>query len=272
MAIAENHGARIHWQEQGSGTPVLLVMGHRYSSAMWYPLIPALAEHHRVIWFDNRGTGGSDTTPKVTVQDFAGDALAVMDAAGVARAHIFGVSMGGVIVQETAIEQPGRVISLIVGCSGVLSADKPRAPAIVRLLYYLPPWALQVLLRPRRRGDHGYGSAAPADAVAKDQAMLAKDVSTTRGVLAQAKAMAGYQTTKEAVAALTMPSLVLHGDEDATVPFVWGEELAQILPNSRFVKISGAGHNFIVADTPTTTKAVLEFLAEADRTEAAAAT
>jgi 3-oxoadipate enol-lactonase len=264
VPIAQNHGARIHWDERGKGSPILLVMGHRYSSAMWYPLIPALAEHHRVIWFDNRGTGGSDTTPKVTVQELAADALAVMDAAGVERAHVFGVSMGGVIVQELAIQQPGRVISLIVGCSGVLSADKPRAPAVIRLLYYLPPWLLSRLMS-RGPGGHGYGSAAPLDRVAVDQAMVAKDVFTVRGVVAQSVAMGGYTTSKEAVAALTMPALVLHGDEDTTVPVAWGEELAQTLPNSRFVKIPGAGHNFIVAATETTAEAVLAFIDEADK-------
>jgi 3-oxoadipate enol-lactonase len=264
VPIAENHGARLHWDERGQGTPILLVMGHRYSSAMWYPLIPALAERHRVIWFDNRGTGGSDTTPKVTVQGFAADALAVMDAAGVERAHVFGVSMGGVIVQELALQQPGRVISLIVGCSGLLSADKPRAPAALRLLYYLPPWALRRLMS-RGPGGHGYGTAAPLDRVAADQAMLAKDVFTVRGVVAQSVAMNGYRTTKEAVAALTMPALVLHGDEDTTVPIAWGEELARTLPNSRFVKVPGAGHNFIVAATDTTAETVLGFIEEADR-------
>src|SRR5580658_7705572 len=99
MPFTENDGVRLHWDEQGSGTPILLVMGHRYSSAMWYPAIPALAAEHRVIWFDNRGTGESDTAPKVTLPQLAADALAVMDAAGVADAHIYGVSMGGVIVQ-----------------------------------------------------------------------------------------------------------------------------------------------------------------------------
>jgi pimeloyl-ACP methyl ester carboxylesterase len=201
------------------------------------------------------------------MQDLAADALAVMDAAGVSRAHVFGVSMGGVIVQELAIQQPGRVISLIVGCSGVLSADKPRMPAVMRLLYYLPPWALR-MLQPRRRGDLGYGSAATPDAIAKDQAMLAKDVFNVRGVVAQAAAVAGYRVTPEAVAALTMPALVLHGDEDTVVPFAWGEELARTLPNSRFVKVAGAGHNFIVAGGEAVAKAVLEFIAEADRGEA----
>ena len=264
MPFTIRNGVRLHWEEKGEGSPLLLVMGHRYSSALWYPILPALTAEHRVIWFDNRGAGESDTTPELTVADMAADALAVMDAAGVERAHIFGVSMGGVIVQELALQQPRRVISLIVGCSGLLSADKPRMPSFLRVLYYMPPWVLK-LLQPNRRGDQGYGSAASPEAIARDQAILAKDKSTTAGVVAQAKAMAGYSTTHEAVAGLTMPSLVLHGDEDSLVPFKWGEELAETLPNSHFVKMEGCGHNFIVAATEKTTEAVLGFLREVDQ-------
>jgi 3-oxoadipate enol-lactonase len=76
MPFADNNGVRLHWQEQGQGSPILLIMGHRYSSAMWYPILPALAAEHRVIWFDNRGTGESDATRKATIDELAGDALA----------------------------------------------------------------------------------------------------------------------------------------------------------------------------------------------------
>jgi pimeloyl-ACP methyl ester carboxylesterase len=258
MPFINNDSARLHWDETGAGTPILLVMGHRYSSAMWYPIIPALAAKHRVIWFDNRGTGESDTTLGVTVGQMADDAVAVMKAAGVDRAHVFGVSMGGIIVQDLAMRHPERVQSLILGCTGILSADKPRMPAFMRALYYIPDGILKILMARRR----AYGSAAPADAVAADVAMLKKDKCTMRGAIEQAKAIARYCTTKDAVARLTMPALVLHGDEDGAVPFIWGEELAATLPNSRFVKFPGAGHNFLVVDKQKAADAVLNFIGE----------
>ncbi len=263
MPFTMNNDARLAWDEAGAGSPVLLVMGHRYSSAMWYPILPALTAAHRVVWFDNRGTGESDTTDNVSMNDLATDALAVMNAAGLERAHLFGVSMGGVIVQEIAQLAPERVTSLIVGCSGVLDAEKPRMPAFMRIIYYLPSWLLKALT-PNRRGDQGYGTAAPKDAITKDQAVLAKDKFTVKGVVGQAKAIAGYTTTKEAIAMLTMPALVLHGDEDTVVPFKWGVELAETLPNSRFVAVEGAGHNFIVAGREKSTRALLDFLEEVD--------
>jgi len=263
MPIAERNGVRLHWEQQGEGSPLLLIMGHRYSSAMWYPLLPALTARHRVIWFDNRGTGGSDSAAGFTVRDMALDALAIMDAAGVDRAHVFGVSMGGGIALELAIHQPQRVISLLLGCTAMLTADKPRMPAIFRALYYLPAWALRLIL-PRAAVGQGYGSAAPPQAIAADQAMLAKDKSVVRGVAAQAVAIAGYSLKAEAVAALTMPALVMHGDEDSVVPFGWGVELAETLPDSRFVKFAGCGHNFIVAARDQASSAVLDFLDSID--------
>jgi pimeloyl-ACP methyl ester carboxylesterase len=233
-------------------------------------MIPALAAEHRVIWFDNRGTGESDSTRTATLEDLANDAFAVMDAAGIERAHLFGVSMGGVIVLEMAMRQPERVISLIAGCTGMLTADKPRLPGVVRLLYYLPPGVLRLLLS-NRRGDQGYGSAASPQAIAADQAALARDRFVVSGVVAQAAAVAAYSTTREAVATLTMPALVLHGDEDSVVPFKWGQELAQTLPNSRFVKVEGAGHNFLVAGGEPTRQLIVDFIREVDQHDRAAA-
>ena len=266
MPFTDHRGVRLRWDEKGQGGPILLIMGHRYSGALWYPALDALAAEHRVIWFDNRGTGDSDTTPRVTLAELAGDALAVMDAAGVERAHVFGVSMGGVIALEVALQQPGRVTSLVLGCTGVLTPDKPRMPAAMRLLYHLPPRML-ALLAPGRRGDKGYGSAATPERIAADLAVLAKDRSTVRGLKAQAAAIAGYSTTREAVAALPQPALVLHGDEDSTVPFAYGAELAQTLAHGRLVTLAGAGHNFFIAAGETANQAVLDFLRAVDAGE-----
>ncbi|MFN0179150.1 MAG: alpha/beta fold hydrolase [Gemmatimonadales bacterium] len=259
MAIANNNGVRLHWQEQGRGSPILLVMGHSYSSALWYPILPALTAKHRVVWFDNRGTGESDTTRQVTVPELAADALAVMDAAGLERAHLFGISMGGVIAIELAHQQPRRATSLVLGATGILSAEKPRLPAALRVLYYLPRWLLRLLMS-GRAGDKAYGSAATRDQIAFDRAVLAKDKSTVRGVVAQAVAVSAHYVTKETVAALTMPALVIHGDEDGLVPVAWGAELAETLPNGRMVTMPGAGHNFMVARREQASAAVLDFL------------
>jgi pimeloyl-ACP methyl ester carboxylesterase len=264
MPFAENNGTRLHWQERGQGAPILLVMGHRYSGEMWYPALPALSAKHRVIWFDNRGTGESGSSAKTTVQELAADAFAVMSAAGVERCPIYGVSMGGVIVIEMTLEHPERVSALIVGCSGILSAEKPRMPSWARVIYHFPTWLLKLLM-PDRASAKAYGSAADPALVAKDMAIVEKDKHDKGGVLAQAVAVAEYSTTKEAVAKLTVPALVLHGGEDRLVPVAWGKELADTLPNARFVEFPGAGHNYMIAGGDKANDAVLAFLADVEQ-------
>jgi pimeloyl-ACP methyl ester carboxylesterase len=261
MPFADSNGVRIHWEAEGSGRPVLLIMGHLYSSRMWYPLLPALTARHRAIRFDNRGTGRSDTTRSASIGAFAADALAVLEAAGVQRAHVYGVSMGGGIAAEFAIRYPERVASLVLGCTMMKTADRTRPRgAVARLMYHLPVGLIRAL--PRSRA--GYGSAAPADAVTRDLEVQAGERFTMRGGRAQAAAIDAYATTRAAVAGLSMPTLVLHGDEDGAVDVKYGRELAEVIPGARLVIFQGAGHNYLVAAGPASTAAVLDFFAEVD--------
>lgn len=262
MPFTHNDGVRLHWEEQGEGTPVLLVMGMRFSSALWYPVIPTLAEHHRVVWYDNRGTGQSDAPRSFTLDDLVGDAVAVLDAAGIERAHAFGVSMGGGVVLEMALSRRDRVRSIVLGCTALFSAEKPRPTRLKLLLGRLPiPFWLFTTEKARLSM---YGPAAPREAVDRDLEVLAVDRYSRPGVVAQAKAVGGYVVTHEAVAALEVPTLVQHGTADTTVPVACGEELAATIPGARLSLFDGAGHNYLVADTARANAEVLAFIDEVD--------
>src|SRR2546427_9444926 len=118
MAFINNQGAKIYWDEQGAGEPVLLIMGLGYPSDIWYRTRPLLAARYRTIALDNRGVGRSDTPPgPYPIALMASDAAAVLDASGLESAHVYGVSMGGMIAQEFALQYPKRVRSLILGCT-----------------------------------------------------------------------------------------------------------------------------------------------------------
>src|SRR5579871_3199229 len=98
MPFAENQGTRIYWEEHGAGEPLLMIMGLGASLDWWYRTLPVVSRHYRAILFDNRGVGRSDRPPgPYTIAQMAADGAAVLDAADVARAHVFGVSMGGII-------------------------------------------------------------------------------------------------------------------------------------------------------------------------------
>jgi pimeloyl-ACP methyl ester carboxylesterase len=110
MPFAENHGVRIYWDEQGQGEPLLMIMGLGYTAHMWYRARPLCAVHYRTVAFDNRGVGRSDVPPgPYSIELMASDAAAVLDAAAVRSAHVLGVSMGGMIAQEFALQYPERV-------------------------------------------------------------------------------------------------------------------------------------------------------------------
>src|SRR5262249_21972400 len=110
----------------------------------------------------------------------------------------------------------------------------------------------------------GNGSAADPDAVAFANDVLRTDPYSASGVAAQSAATGRYATTKEAAARLTMPALVLHGDEDHTVPYEAGQDRAKSLPNARFETMKGAGHNFFLAQRDHANKVVLDFLDQVD--------
>lgn len=261
MPTATNGGVQLHWDEQGSGHPVLLIMGHLLPGRMWYPVLPALSTRHRVVWFDNRGTGDSDSTDTATVSDLAADARAVMDAAGIDQAHVYGVSMGGGVALQLAYESPNRVSSLVLGCTALRSPtfDEKEMPGpfLGSLRYRVPVRLLSPLLKKSL-----YGPQAPAQAVRRDLAELAKSTWSPRGVYAQDLAIQTYDMTPDKVATLLMPALILHGTADRAVPYRHAVELLDTLPDARLITYDGAGHHVIVDNTAQANEDVLRFLAE----------
>src|SRR3977135_3884465 len=111
-------------------------MGLSYPSYMWHRSRPVLANSYRTIALDNRGVGQGDVTPGIySIALMASDAAAVLDAAGAESAHVFGVSMGGMIAQEFALQYPRRVRSLILGCTAAGGPQAVRAdPEVIEFL------------------------------------------------------------------------------------------------------------------------------------------
>ncbi|HVV75410.1 MAG TPA: alpha/beta fold hydrolase [Mycobacteriales bacterium] len=262
MPFATNNGVRIHWQEEGEGTPVLLIMGHKYSSAMWWPVLPALTAKHRVVWFDNRGTGKSDAPKTASVAEMVADTITVMDAAGLDSAHVWGVSMGGGIAQQLAVKHPERVRGLILGCTAIKTEVTTAHPILMSILARLPLGAVRVLGGKRSLGN------TPPDIAAKDYAMQKKDEFSPSGVVAQHVGIAGFSMTLEDAAGITAPTFVQHGTADPLVPYDAGVRIAETVPGARLSTFEGAAHNYLLSDIGRAGREALEFFAEVDSARA----
>jgi 3-oxoadipate enol-lactonase len=271
MQFLDRGGVRLAWDQSGSGPPILLIMGHRYSSGMWYPVFEGLGPTHHLIWFDNRGTGQSDAPKKTSIAEMAADALAVMDAAGVDSAHVYGVSMGGGIALEFGLRYPERTRSMILGCTMAKTPEHNKRPPrwLSWLLYHLPMPVLKAL-GGKPKFNRGYGDAAPDDAIQRDLKILAKDPFSRGGVLAQHHAILDYSVDPADVAAARPPALVLHGTQDLAVPYEQGQKLAEMLPNARLITFEGIGHNYFVGAGERANAEVVRFIQEVEAQRAVA--
>src|SRR2546422_8912476 len=122
MATTKINGIEIYYEVDGSGEPLLLIMGLGANATGWYAQIPALSKEYQVITFDNRGAGRSEKPNEpYTMPQMAEDAIGVLDTLGIGAAHVFGMSLGGMIAQELILRHPERVKTLILGgtmCGG----------------------------------------------------------------------------------------------------------------------------------------------------------
>jgi 3-oxoadipate enol-lactonase len=259
MPFAESDGAKLHFEEHGSGEPLLLIMGLGYTKDMWHRLLPAFAERYRVIVFDNRGVGESDVTPgPYTTKQLAADAAAILDAADVETAHVLGASLGGMIAQEFALSHPRRVRSLVLCCT---TAGGPNSvPA--------EPWVLEVLQQrasmPVEEGIRAsipftYDPGTPAERIEEDLAIRRRTYPTEEGYRAQLAAALAHDASGW-LERIRVPTLVVHGETDQLVPTVNGRRLAELIPAARLAVLPNAGHIFFTDQPERATAAVLEFL------------
>ena len=268
MPHTENEGARLYWTEQGSGPPVLLIMGLSFTHEMWFRVVPALRERYRTILFDNRGMGRSDC-PRgpYSIRQLARDAAAVMDAAGVESAHIVGASMGGMIAQELALRQPSRVRSLVLGCTSYsgMFARWPhfrRGPRI--------NWSRATRLeRERSLRSLLYADATPLDRIEEDIEIRCGCSWSYKGFWNQFAGILAWNAYWR-LPRIKIPVMVIHGEEDHLVPPENGKVIARRIPGARWELLPNAGHVLVTDQPELSSRLLLEFLDEQAGREAGA--
>jgi pimeloyl-ACP methyl ester carboxylesterase len=207
------------------------------------------AEGLQVARYDNRDVGLSSHLPGVayTCSDMANDGMAVLDALGVQQAHVMGLSMGGMIVQTMAIEHPQRLLTMTSVMSTTGEAEyrmsTPRAfelltaPGATSRDEYLDQWVA---------GLREWGSPEFADEARwRTDAALAYDrCFDPGGVGRQYQAVGASGSREEGLKAVTVPTLVMHGDKDTLIFPIGGRRTAELIPGARFELIEGMGHDY----------------------------
>jgi 3-oxoadipate enol-lactonase len=230
---------RLAWEEQGAGAPVLLLHGLGYTRQGWGPLRELLARRYRVLSYDNRGIGESEIPPgPYTVAELADDAVDVLDAAGAERAHVIGASLGGMVAQLLAAEQPERVEHLVLvgttpGGAGAYPLPQ-QTLALMAEAASLPP---EVALRRFVENALAPGSPLLDEVFAYRQ----QHPPDPAGWAAQAAAGATWDADGR-LGQIAAPTLVVAGTADAVVDPRNAQLLADAIPGAKLELIDDAGH------------------------------
>ncbi len=258
MPFAQSSGERIYWEESGKGEPILLIMGLGYAHQMWFRTRPVLEKHYRTIVFDNRGVGQSDVPEgPYSIAQMADDAATVMDAAGIEKARVFGISMGGMIAQELALRYPDRVDRLILGCTSFGGRTaKIAAKEVLQLLQ----------ARATMTPDEGaealvpfiYDPHTPRSRIDEDLALRRKLYPTAQGYLAQVQAINAWSSAGR-LGALKVPTLIVQGETDQLIPPENAALLQGQIKGATVVMLPHASHIFTTDQPAQAHAAILDF-------------
>ncbi len=203
----------------------------------------------RVVRFDNRDVGLSSHLkggPKYAVDDMATDAFAVLDAVGAEKAHVAGWSMGGMIVQAMALQQPGRILSM----TSVMSAPGPipggLAPDVMAIFTAPPATNRDEAAQRHLEGLRAWGSPAcfEIERITADAYAAFDRCWDPEGRARQAMAVGSSPSRETALKSLKVPTLVIHGDADRLIPPDAGRATASAIPGARLEIVEGMGHDY----------------------------
>jgi 3-oxoadipate enol-lactonase len=247
----------IHFDVVGGGAPLLLLAGQANSRHWWDPVRADLAARHRTVALDALGTGASTASEgaEYSTRRFAVDAVAVLDAAGIDRAHVYGTSMGGKVAQWLAIDHPERVGALVLGCTtpggrlglvagrdvvGPLAGPTDAARRALAELMVTPAWLAR----------HPGG----ADAVLGDPTM-------TQAARRGHRIASARHDASAALGRIAAPTLVLHGTDDAFCPVGNAGLLVAGISGAALRLFVGARHAYFLEQRRAASAAALAHLA-----------
>lgn len=259
----------VAWDEYGTGEPVLMINGIGADRTAWQLQTPAIARTFRAITYDNRDVGetGAGRNPRpYGMRQFADDAAGLLDALGVARAHVVGASMGGTIAQEFALAYPKRVRSLTIVCSWaktdpwlaeLLDFWEGVFAAMGSVEWSRATWLSVFTHRWYRQPGNLAGLLELTRANPRPQ--------TVELYRRQSRAAIGHDAL-DRLGRIAAPTHVIAGEEDLLTPLRFSEQIAAAIPGARLSVMSHVGHGMFWEATDDFNDLVIGFLREhADR-------
>jgi 3-oxoadipate enol-lactonase len=261
MSTLVRDGVRLYYERHGdAGEPLVCIMGLGATLELWQFQTPMLTRAHQVLIYDNRGVGRSDKPAgPYDVPTLADDAIALMDACGWARAHVLGVSMGGMIAQDVAIRYPDRVGALVLACTYARPNAEVRASA-ARSTW--DPKSIDV----KQLFKAMMGVTLSAEFIARERTWLRAlrdqllPLLNLDGFFAQYAAAIGHDTVAQ-LASITAPTLVMMPTADALIPPQSSLELAELIDGATLAKFEGASHGFNIEQPDKFNQTVIDFVA-----------
>jgi proline iminopeptidase len=271
MSVVHTGKIDIAYEETGpvSGTAVILVRGQGTQLVHWPEEFydSFAADGFRTIRFDNRDTGlsskfdriggeklaamwhqataGKAFNPPYTLEDMALDVIGLMDGLEIDKAHIVGISMGGVISQLLAARYGTRILSL----TSIMSASRNIDPALLAELW-LDPKSRTEVMEEWVAYMHTYGSKAylDDDEFYRQQAGTAYDrCYAPEGANRQILAICAMKNLQDIIKTVSVPTLVVHGADDSLIPPEAGRQTAELIPGAKFKLVDGMGHDIPTA-------------------------
>lgn len=267
MPTVKVNDINIYHEIQGDGFPLVMIIGLG-SNLVWWDekLLEAVSSKYKTVVFDNRGSGRTDKPDlDYSIRMFADDAIGLMDELKIERAHVLGISMGGMIAQELVLNYPKRVEKLVLCATNSGLSLKIRLLAkialpLAKLIYKrrlkTPERALEFVFK---------GVYTPEfiklnpDYIKARKEKLLPHVSSFEEYFRQAKAILKFNTRKR-LKNIETPTLILHGKKDSLVSYKRGLELAGLIPYSRLSSFENSGHVLFTHEPEKVIKTILDFL------------
>ena len=254
---------QMYYEVNGEGFPLVMIMGLSGSLDWWDPsMIQGLSKNLRTIMFDNRGAGRTDASDgEYTIRLFADDVAGLMDALGISRAHVLGISMGGMIAQELVLNYPEKVEKLVL-CSTTCGGERS-IQASDETINMMMSAGSASSAEERARGvvplvfSKEFVDRNP-DQIESFLQRILRAPTSPETTLRQLGAIMSFSTF-DRLSGVKAPTLVLHGKRDILIPTENGPILAKAIPGAKLVLLEKSAHG-LTEDIEEATKTVREFL------------